>query len=376
MRNILVTGATGVIGSSLIPLLADEAETNIHLLVRAESDDHLQQRIGRLFDFWGWDATDLSLGGRLRAIRGDVCEPKLGLDDSDHERLIREVTHVIHSAGTVKLNRTIDEARNSAVGSVKNIVAFCRHCQTSGQFTKLDYVSTVGVAGRMPGLVPEEPLTQPREFHNTYEQSKAEAETYLLGEMQADLPATIHRPSMVVGDSRTGKVIHFQVFYHLCEFLSGKRTLGIIPDTGDAALDIVPSDYVARAIQIASASDDAVGRVFHLCSGPEGMVSISSLAELAQDVSRQSGESPWRLKRIGQDLFRRTVAIISCVTLPTIRRKLRTLPYFLDYLKETQRFDNFVSKQYFYDAGLELLGVDAYVSNVLAHRIAAGKRTA
>ena len=60
--------------------------------------------------------------------------------------------------------------------------------------------------------------------------------------MQAGLPATIHRPSMVVGDSQTGKVIHFQVFYHLCEFLSGRRTLGIVPDTGDAALDGEVSD--------------------------------------------------------------------------------------------------------------------------------------
>ena len=40
---------------------------------------------------------------------------------------------------------------------------------------------------------------------------------------------TLHRPSMVVGHAETGKVIHFQVFYHLCEFLSGRHTRGLIP---------------------------------------------------------------------------------------------------------------------------------------------------
>ena len=58
-------------------------------------------------------------------------------------------------------------------------------------------------------------MPEVRTFHNTYEQAKAEAEEYLYPFMADErLPITIHRPSMVVGDSMTGKAISFQVFYH------------------------------------------------------------------------------------------------------------------------------------------------------------------
>ena len=75
---------------------------------------------------------------------------------------------------------------------------------------------------------------------------------YLFKEISAGLPATVHRPSMVVGDLRTGKVIHFQVFYYLAEFFSGLKTWGVVPRTAGIRLDIIPSDYVARGLHLSS----------------------------------------------------------------------------------------------------------------------------
>lgn len=372
MRNILVTGATGVIGSALIPRLMDEHETVIHLIVRAKSTDHLQQRMASLFEFWDWNTSDLSLGGRLHAYRGDVCRPKLGLNDADHSQLIREVSHVIHSAGTVKLNRTIEQARKSAVGAAERIVAFCRSCQSSGRFSKLDYVSTVGVAGCLPGLVPEEPLTQPRTFHNTYEQAKAEAETYLWDEMSNDLPTTIHRPSMVVGDSRTGKVIHFQVFYHLSEFLAGRRTLGVVPDTGDAALDIIPSDYVAQAIQLASNEEDAVGRVFHLCSGPDDMVNLMELGRAAHSACLDHGKRPRKLRCISLPKFQKLFTVAKLTTTGRTRRLLHTLPAFLAYLAERQQFSNSATKSWLMSHGIDTPAHRTCLPTMLAYYLQHG----
>jgi thioester reductase-like protein len=161
------------------------------------------------------------LAGRVELLRGDVAERRLGLDEATHARLLSEVTHVVHAAGNVKLNRSLAEARRDAVMPLREIVTFCRGCRP---FRELDYISTVGVAGRLRGLVPEAPLARPRVFRNTYEHAKADAEDELWAAIRAGLPATVHRPSMVVGDSHTGKIIHFQVFYHLCAYLSGART--------------------------------------------------------------------------------------------------------------------------------------------------------
>lgn len=76
----------------------------------------------------------------------------------------------------------------------------------------MEAVSTVGVGGRYYGALPEQWLNTPRNFHNTYEQSKAEAEIILKTEVDQGMPITVHRPSMIVGDSQTGRILNFQIF--------------------------------------------------------------------------------------------------------------------------------------------------------------------
>jgi hypothetical protein len=121
---------------------------------------------------------------------------------------------------------------------------------------------------------------------------------------------------------RTGKIIHFQVFYHLCAYLSGARTWGVVPDLADRAIDIIPADYVARAIHCAVNCQETASRVFHLCSGASGSVSLAALAQLSRELHR-TNEKPLP---------------------PPSRRGLRGVPYLLDYLDETQAFDNRVSR--------------------------------
>src|SRR5262249_35957340 len=226
MKVVFITGSTGVIGSAVTRLFLTEADTRVRLLVRASSPEHLRQRLRTLFEFWGDDETSASMASRVEAFAGDVSRPRLGLDAATYERLTHEVTHVVHSAGNVRLNRPLDEARADAVDPALQIVTLVQACRQQGLPVKLDFVSTVGGAGNVPGVVPETPLDGVRLFRNTYEAAKAEAENLVLAEMGRGLAGTIHRPSMVVGDSRTGAVPQFQVFYHLCEFLSGRKTLG------------------------------------------------------------------------------------------------------------------------------------------------------
>ena len=258
VRTVMVTGATGAIGSVARQYLLGEESTEVRLLIRARSRAHLDERLNELYRFWDIDPQNRCVSGRVEALAGDVTLPRLGLDDSGYQRLAEETTHVVHSAGNVKLNRPLDEARRSAVDGARQIVSFVDACAKNGGFQKLEFVSTVGVAGNMAGTVPERRFSEPRSFRNSYEAAKAEAETFVLQEIDRGLPATIHRPSMVVGDAHDGKIIQFQVFYYLCEFLSGRRTAGIIPDAGDIRLDIIPVDYVARAIQESSLRPQAI----------------------------------------------------------------------------------------------------------------------
>jgi thioester reductase-like protein len=368
VRTVLVTGATGAIGSILAKYMLEELNTEVRLVLRARTAAHLDERLGELRQFWKIDSAT-GYTARLRAVAGDVTLPKLGLDESEYRRLSLEVTHVIHSAGDVRLSRPIDQARKSAVDSARHIVSFADACAACGPFEKLEFISTVGVAGNLGGIVPEQAFGTPCGFRNSYEAAKAEAETFLLKEMARGLPATIHRPSMVVGDSQDGTIIQFQVFYYLCEFLSGRRTAGIVPDTRDIRLDIVPVDYVARAIQASSMRRDAVGRIFHLCAGPSDAPEIGKLSHRIRDYFIAHGRRAPALRPIPSSLIRRLLPVISRLVPARARRSLETLPNFLAYLDTPQTFANVRTREFFLPLGIEVPPVDQYLDAVLSYYV-------
>jgi thioester reductase-like protein len=366
VKTVLVTGGTGAVGSVLAAQLLAEKETRVALLVRARSAEHLQERVRELVDFWALDPSDRSVMDRLIPLAGDVTRSQLGLEPGRYDRLVGELSHIVHAAANVKLDQTLEEARRAAVDSARNVLALARACRTNGRFRKLDVVSTIGVGGRFPGAVPERILHEPRAFHNTYEAAKAEAEELVWAEVQAGrLPGTIHRPSMVVGDSTTGRIIHFQVFYYLCEFLSGRRTAGFVPSGGGFALDIVPVDYVARAIQIASDRDDAAGRIFHLCSGPDQALPLGDLAGRVNEIFSSCDGRRVRLRRVPSSLIRAAVPVLRAMAPPRTRRALRSLPFLLSYLDERPRFDTTRTRPYFAAAGLTVPTPEQYLATVL-----------
>jgi thioester reductase-like protein len=370
MKTVLITGATGAVGSALVPLFLREEGTAVRLLLRADSEDHLRERLEGLCRFWELDPHDAGVRSRLEALRGDVSASLLGLEPGVYRRLAGEVTHLIHAAGNVKLNQPLIEARRSAVDSLREVVGLARAGLEAGSLAKLDYVSTVGVAGRTRGLVREAPFREPHPFHNTYEAAKAEAEATLLDEMGAGLPATIHRPSMVVGDSQTGKVIHFQVFYYLSEFFAGRKTWGVVPTTGGVRLDIIPADYVARALHLASGRADAVGRLFHLCSGPDHALGLSDLAERVRALFRRAGVPVPRLRSVSPRWLRLLLPVVSRLAPPGPRRALQSLPFFLAYLDEEQLFDNTQTRAFFAPRGLDVPPVEGYLEKVVGYYVA------
>ncbi len=364
MTCILVTGATGVVGSALVPELLRAPDALVWLLLRARDEGHLAQRVAQLLAWWEQSGYQVD-AARVQALRADVCQALLGLEPEMHERLARQITHVIHVAGNVRLNRPLAEARRSAVESVRHVLAFVERCREAELFRKLDVLSTVGVAGRMRGLIPEAAL-RPAKFHNTYEQAKFEAEELLLAAMQAGLPATIHRPSMVVGDSRTGRVAEFQVFYYLIDFLLGRHTLGLVPRAGGFKLDLVPVDYVARAVAISCREPQAAGRIFHLCSGPSGAIALEDLAARLAAFERGRGVRLPRRRRLPRSCLRAAIAIARPLAPGRLRKLLAGMPYFLTYLEDEQVFDNAQSREFFEQRGLHLPRPEDYLERVVS----------
>lgn len=307
-----------------------------------------------------------AVAARIRLLRGDATEKKFGFASAQYDDLSASCTHIIHCAGTVRMNLDLADARRSAVGSAREIIDLARLAAASGQLKKVDFVSTVGVAGKQSGTLKETWLEVLPEFHNTYEQAKAEAEEVIREAVEdSNLPITIHRPSMVIGDSCDGRVIHFQIFYFLCEFLSGRRTLGLYPDFGATCLDVIPSDTVATAIVAASCDPSTRGRIFHLCSGPILAPRLEEVkAVVRRSFSRYGLFVPPSLT-IPIAWYSRLATIGARLAPARHRKALATLPIYLNYLADRQAFGNPRFSEWFNAQGHAIPRWQDYLERIL-----------
>jgi thioester reductase-like protein len=353
-------------------VLLEDPQVQVKMLLRAGSADELADRLEGLFRFWAVGTDNEDFRQRVIGLAGDATLPRFDLSEADYRELMDSCTHVVHAAGNVRMNLSIAEARKSSLECARQIVLLARACP---RLEKVEFVSTVGVGGRMPN-VPEDWLTNTRVFHNTYEQSKAEAEDYLREQIEQDgLPATVHRPSMVVGDSNTGRIVHFQIFYYLCEFLSGRQTSGLLPMLRDTQLDTIPVDFVARAIYWSSTQAETVGRVLHLCSGPEKSMSIPSLTDALRRILVAHGHALPPLRQVPLWLFRGALPVIRSLSDQRRRKALDNLSLFLDYASDRQQFACSRTTSYLAPAGIVIPAPVDYLDKVVWTYLDSRKQT-
>jgi thioester reductase-like protein len=284
--TMLMTGATGFIGRELLAqLLAAHRDLDIVALVRARDDVALATRREALVR-----GLPPRHAARVDVVRGDMTQPRFGLERPAYLRLLDRVGRVEHCAASTRFDSTLEQARLENVVSTKHVLSFCRGVRDRGRSGRLDHVSTAFVAGRRRGLVREDELVAGQTFRNTYEQTKVEAELACRAAMD-ELPIVIHRPSIVVGKRSSGETSSYKAAYGPMRLLveSYDRCPQILnrivplPLPPDVLVDLVPVDYVAAGITALYANDAAVGRCFHLTAGAEGAASIRELVHLACD---------------------------------------------------------------------------------------------
>jgi nucleoside-diphosphate-sugar epimerase len=259
-----------------------------------------------------------------------VSQPKCGLDASAYQKLSAETTRVIHSAATVRFDHSLDEARAINVEGTRRVLDFAAGAR---QLKSMAYVGTAYVAGERSDLVLESELALGQRYRNTYEQTKAEAEALVRSRL-GSIPGVILRPSIIVGDSRTGATSSFKMMYWPLKIYA-RRLWRTVPGYPDAVLDIVPVDFVATSVARLAFDEAALGSTVHLCAGPRGSATIQQIARRAAEYFNAP-----EARYVDPKLFFAAVRPLLFVSLwGRKRRVLRDGRAYRDYFTMRMQFD-------------------------------------
>ena len=224
-----------------------------------------------------------ALRGRIDLAVGNIAEPDLGLEDAS--RIKNETSEIFHLAAVYDLGAPRELAMQVNVNGTRNVLDFA---EGASRLRRLHYVSTCYVSGRYEGLFSEDDLEKGQAFNNFYEETKYLAEVEVRARMHGGLPATIYRPSIVVGDSRTGATQKYDGPYFMIRWLLRQPYVAVLPIVGKPSvtrLNMVPRDYVVDAISCLSGSDRSAGKVYQLAD-PEP-VTVSELVKLVGRAARR-----------------------------------------------------------------------------------------
>ena len=280
---VLLTGASGFLGAQVARRLLACTDHTIYALIRAADSTSAAHRLSRAW--WDWPELAGAIGNRVQVLAGDVGQARLGLSEDDYAGLAAGLTHIVHTAADLRVNAPIAELRKTNLQGTGHVLELAQAAQADHGLARYAHVSTAYVAGGRTGPVPEDALTDAYGFSCAYEFSKYEGER-LVQAARADLPISVFRPGMIVGDSATGEIRTFNTLYFpLRLYLEGR--LPLMPASRTQPVNLVPVDYVADAIVRLTLAPEAAGLNFHLTAPYATLPQIGELVAFGRAWARE-----------------------------------------------------------------------------------------
>jgi thioester reductase-like protein len=288
---IFVTGSTGYLGSYLVAGLFTGYRDKLNLLVRAKTEQEARERL--------WTSLQLHfefpefleyLNSRVRIFRGDLTAELFGLPDTEYHALVDTTDSVIHCAAS--LNRKSEkQCLNVNLRGTLEVIQLARRAQDRNGLRRYSHVSTVAVAGKRKNEVvtEDEAIDWSRSDYDPYARTKKFCE-HMAHRLLPDVSKTIFRPAIVMGDSRRAETSQFdmvQAFHVLAK-------LPVLPLRPHDRIDIVPANYVGKAIVSIHQKEPAAHGIYHLSSG----TGSQTYMELTEAIAKAGGMNrplfwPW-----------------------------------------------------------------------------------
>ena len=254
-ETVFLTGFPGFIAGRLLRRLATEGGRCL-LLVQPAFMERAQREIQEIAAETGSHLAD------FRIFAGDITEDNLGLSPLDLEAARFESTVIFHLAARYDLAVAQEVAMQVNFQGTRNVNLFARSLSGLRHY---HYVSTCYVAGKRDGRILERELRHEAGFRNHYEETKYLAEVEV-NSLKSELPITIHRPSVVCGDSQTGETAKYDGIYYLIHYLLKWPSVLSLFNIGnrEVSLNLVPVDFVVEALASLARDEQAIGKTIQL----------------------------------------------------------------------------------------------------------------
>ena len=261
---IFLTGSTGYIGAHVAANLLQDHGASLNVLIRARDAREAELRL--------WQALQLhlafpyfyeSLQTRVRIFRGDLTTEQFGLSRDEYDRLIHTTDSIIHCAAS--LNRKSEKScLNVNLRGTLEVLQLGMRVHHYHGLRRFSHVSTVAVAGKRQNEVVTEDVAidWDRSDYDPYARTKKFCE-HMIRRLLPEVPITIFRPSIVLGDSRRAETTQFDMVRAFV-FLAG---LPVLPFRPTDQVDIVNVDFVADAIATLHQKSQTQHDTYHLSSG-------------------------------------------------------------------------------------------------------------
>lgn len=280
---IFLTGCTGYIGAHVAAELLERHAEPLNLLVRARDAGEAERRLWRALQLHlDFPRLQRHLRSRITIFRGDLTDAGLGLATGDYRRLVESTRSVIHVAAS--LNRRSERScLNVNLRGTLEVIQLARQAHEHNGLRRISHVSTVAVAGHRQNERVEEDgaIDWERSDYDPYARTKKFCE-HMIRELLPEVPRTIFRPSIVLGDSRRPETTQFDMVRAFV-FLAG---LPILPFRPTDQIDIVPVDFVAESIVALHQKEKPTHDLYHLSSGT-GSQTYQELTSALADAQRR-----------------------------------------------------------------------------------------
>lgn len=348
--SYFVTGGTGFIGQNLIKLLL-KRRGKIYVLVRKGSLEKLE----KLQSGWGTAAR------KIVPVNGDLTKPYLGVAPAMRKQLEGGITHVFHLAAVYDL--AADEASQQAanIDGTRNAIRFAETVKAK----HFHHASSIAAAGLYPGTFTEDMFDEAIGLDNPYFRTKHDSEG--LVRQTCKVPWRIYRPGIVVGDSETGIIDKIDGPYYFFKLIQKMRRAlpAWMPTLGleGGRLNIVPVDYVVKAMDHLAHKPRLDGKCFHL-TDPKPM-RIGEVLNTFADAAH----APQMSMRVDARLFNYIPGVIKqgLMMLPPVRRIYREVmkdlgmpPDVLKFINYPTRFDSSQTQKQLKGSGITVPRLDDY----------------